>query len=153
MAVLIAADCLVGHFTQTNVEAFINQHASRWVKHPISIRLSWGCRRLLTVSVVALDMLGDSSELGYNHQVITDRTGNIERVRKRCAPLGIHLADVDEMQKEYRCHVEDVVKHDLSHYVSIAYDSERSKLAERLLDAVCRWYQRGKDAGDEVSAL
>lgn len=145
-------DFLVGHFTKANVEAFIGKHASQWGTQTISVRMSWGCRRLLPVNVVALQMLGEASELGYNHQAITDGTGSEKLVRSKCAPLGIPLADMGDMKEEYRRHVEDVVKSDLSHYVSIAYDDESSKLAECLLEAVCQWYQRGVRVGDEVSS-
>jgi hypothetical protein len=115
--------------------------------------MSWGYRKLLSVNVVAFTLLGDSSELGYNHQAITDGQGSFELVRNKCAPLGIDMADIDEMQTEYRRHVEDVVENDLSHYVSIAHDDQSSKFAERLLEAVCLWYQDGVGDNDEVSSF
>jgi hypothetical protein len=55
-----------------------------------------------------------------------------------------------EMQEEYRRHVEDIVRNDLSYYVSIVYDNERWGLAGRLVRAVCQWYQRGVVVGKEV---
>jgi hypothetical protein len=63
------------------------------------------------------------------------------------------MADTDDMKREYRCHVEDVVENDLPHYVSIAYDDQSSKFSERLLEAVCVWYQKGVGDDDEVSCL
>jgi hypothetical protein len=143
-------DYLIGHFTQENVESFIDKHASSWGCNPILVHLSWGCKRHLPVNVVALDMLDDSSKVGYNHQVINTADG-VEFVQKKCAPLGIHFAHIKEMQEEYRRHVDDVVQNDLVDYVSTAYDNERFGLAERLLKAICQWYQRGVDVGDEVS--
>jgi hypothetical protein len=63
------------------------------------------------------------------------------------------MADIDDMQKDYRCHVEDVVENDLLHYVSIAYDDQSSDLAERILKAICLWYQEGVGDDDEVSPI
>jgi hypothetical protein len=150
---LTLADCLVGHFTKTSVEAFIGKHAIQWGTHNIPVRMSWGCRKLLSVNVVAFSLLGDSSELAYNHQAIANGKGGVELVRNKCAPLGINMADIDDMKKDYRCHVEDVVENDLRHYVSIAYDDQSSKFAESLLEAVCLWYQKGVGDDDEVSRL
>jgi len=59
------------------------------------------------------------------------------------------MADLDDMRKEFRYHVEDVAENYLPHYVSIAYDDQSSKLAERLLEAVCLWYQNGVGDNDE----
>ncbi len=148
---LTVADCLVGHFNKASVEAFIGKHAIQWGAHNIPVQMSWGCRKLLSVNVVALSLLGDSSELAYNHQAIANRNGSVELVRNKCAPLGINMADIDDMKREYRYHVEDVVENDLLHYVSIAYDDQSSKLAERLLDAVCLWYHQGVGDDEEVS--
>lgn len=115
--------------------------------------MSWGCRKLLSVNVVALSLFCDSSELAYNHQAIANENGKIELVRNKCAPLGIKMADIDDMKNDYRCHVEDVVENDLPHYVSIAYDDQSSDLAERLLEAVCLWYLKGVGDDDEVCPI
>jgi len=147
------ADCLVGHFNKASVEAFISRNAIQWGTDTIPVHMSWGCRRLLSVNVVALSLFCDSSELAYNHQAITNENGSVELVRNKCAPLGINMADIDVMKKDYRCHVEDVVENDLPHYVSIAYDDQSSNLAERLLGAVCLWYQKGVGDDNEVSLV
>jgi len=115
--------------------------------------MSWGCRKLLSVNVVAFSLLGDSSELAYSYQGIANGQGNVEVVRNKCAPIGINMADYNDMKKEYHDHVEDVVENYLPHYVSIAHDDQSSKLAERLLEAVCLWYQKGVGDNDEVSRL
>ena len=149
---LTLVDCLFGHFTIQSVEAFIGDLAiHRGAEIPL--RMSWGCRKLLSVNVVAFTLFGDSSELAYNHQAIVIGRGNVELIRNKCAPLGISGADIDKMKREYHDHVEDVVKNDLLHYVSIAHDDQSSKFAERLLGAVCLWYQRGVGDDDEVSCL
>jgi hypothetical protein len=150
---LTLAGCLVGHFTVASVEAFIGKHAIQWGTHNIPVRMSWGCRKLLSVNVVAFSLLGDSSELAYNHQAISNGQGSVELVRNKCAPIGINMADLDDMRKEFRYHVEDVAENYLPHYVEIAHDDQSSKLAERLLEAVCHWYQKGVGDNDEVSRL
>jgi hypothetical protein len=115
--------------------------------------MSWGCRKLLGVNAVASTLLDDSSELAYYHQVIPNGQDSFELVRNKCAPLRINMADIEDMKREYRCHVEDAVKNDLSHYVSIAHDDQSSKFAEHLLEAVCLWYQKGVGDNDKVSCL
>lgn len=145
------ADYLMGHFTQANVEAFVDKHASGWGSHTFKVRMTWGCPKPLEADVVALSLYEESSELGFQHQVIFDAcTGRPALVRKNSPPLGIPLAAMFEMQNEYSKYVQDVVRNDLDHYIWTAYDDQHSLLPERLLRAIGNFYRAGSEVDDEV---
>jgi len=158
---------LMGHFSEGSVELFINQNSSGWHNHEIPVRISWGGRRSLPVTVTALRMRDESSEIGFNNQAFVN-AGRPTLVRRKSPPLGIPIASLDEMRNEYAEHIRNVLVKELDHYVSIAYDDQSSKLPERLLQSVCLYYQmsiKGKNVGktsgkkvgvggvDEVSGL
>jgi hypothetical protein len=149
---LTLADMLVGHFTEANVESFVTKHASGWGNRPLLVRMSWGSKRLLTANVVQLFLREETSEIGLQHQAIANGTARPTLVRQNSPPLGIPLASMVDLQKEYQKYVQEVVSKDLSHYPSVAYDDQTSKLSECLLRAVCVWYQNGVAAGEKVSA-
>jgi hypothetical protein len=137
---LISTDYLMGHFSESNIESFIEKHSIGWHNHEFPVRLSWGGRRLLPVTVSALRMRDGLSEIGFNNQSFV-KDGRPRFVRRNSPPLGIPLASIDEMQEEYSNHVREVVVNDLDHYVSIAYDGQRSSLPTHILKAVCLYYQ------------
>ena len=113
-----------------------------WIKHEFPVCLTWGGRRLLPVTVSALRMRDGSSEIGFNNQSYM-KDGRPKFVRRNSPPLGIQLASLNEMQKEYSSHVQEVAANDLEHYVSIAYEGQSSRLPQHLLQAVCLYYQMG----------
>jgi hypothetical protein len=134
--------------TQANVESFISQYASRWGSHHITVRMDWGCKRLLTVDVVTLSVRDESSEIGFHYQAVTKDKNAVELVKKRSPPLMIEFFRLPEMRKTYRSYVQDLVQNDLTHYVEIAYDS--NSLPQRVLSAVSQWYQMSDESDNEV---
>lgn len=137
---LNSTDYLMGHFSEGHIESFIKKHSVGWHSHEFPVRLSWGGRCLLPVTVSALRMRDGLSEIGFNNQSFVN-DGRPRFVRRNSPPLGIPLASIGEMQEEYSNHVREVVLNDLDHYVSMAYDGQRSSLPKHLLQAVCLYYQ------------
>lgn len=134
----------MGHFSESNIESFIKKHSVGWLNHEFPVRLSWGGRRLIPITVAALQMRGGLSEIGINNQSFV-KDGRPRFVRRNSPPLGIPLASMVEMQEEYSNHVREVVVNDLDHYISIAYDGQRSSLPKNVLQAVCLYYQMSVD--------
>jgi hypothetical protein len=144
-------DYLTGHFTTSNVEAFVNKHASSWGRQELRVQMSWGCQRLLPVTVVAIALQDDTSELGFVNTSTDDQNGRPVIVRRKSPPLGIPLASLGtRLQDEYRKHVRAVVLNDLDHYVSITYETQRSRVPERILQAVCRFFQMEPESEHKV---
>lgn len=152
LSALLVPPYLNGHFTVANVEQFVKNNAVGWGQIYMPIRLSWGYRRLISVEVVALNLL-PNSEMRFHDQAeaINDMNTRPALVRKNSPPLGIELASVDDMQTEYSGYVQTIVQEDIMRYVPIAYVDQDSKLPERLLWAICSFYNATREEDNEVS--
>jgi hypothetical protein len=143
---------LNGHFTQANVEKFVSNNATGWGTQFMFVRLSWGYQGgLIGAEVVALTLKANS-EMGFHHQtkVVDNMITRPALVRKNSPPLGIPLAAVDDMQNEYSRYIQNIVQNDIKGYWSVAYVDQESKLPERLLAAVCSFYNASREDDNEV---
>jgi hypothetical protein len=116
------------------------------------VRLSWGYQGgLIGAEVVALTLKANS-EMGFHHQtkVVDNMITRPALVRKNSPPLGIPLAAVDDMQNEYSRYIQNIVQNDIKGYWSVAYVDQESKLPERLLAAVCSFYNASREDDNEV---
>ena len=151
LTTLLVPTYLNGHFTKDNVERFVTANATGWGKRLMPVRLSWGYQDPIDVEVVTLD-LRPNSEMGFHHQaeatneMITRPTFK----RKNSPPLGIPLADVDELQNEYTRYVRSIVQNDIMEYVPCGYIDQRSELPEKLLGAICSFYAATRENDTEV---
>lgn len=107
---------LTSHITKANVESFIEKNASSWGHKNIRIQLSWRYRIPIEANVVAITMNSASSEIGILYS-----SENQALSSRKSPPLAIPLADLADMQTAYSRYVEDIVRNDLDHYVSTAY--------------------------------
>jgi hypothetical protein len=151
LSVFLVPKYLNGHFTQANVENFVTSNATGWGNKYMSVRLSWGYQGPIPAEVVNLTLRANS-EMGFHHQTKTV-DGMVTRpilVRKKSPPLGIPLAAVDEMQNEYSRYIQNIVQNDIAGYVPIAYVDQGSELPERLLAAICSFYNAGWEKDHEV---
>jgi len=134
---------LTSHITKANVESFIEKNASSWGHKNIRIQLSWRYRIPIEANVVAITMNSASSEIGILYS-----SENQALSSRKSPPLAIPLADLADMQTAYSRYVEDIVRNDLDHYVSTAYqwvyESSPSKL---LLHLFKRELCSGTDVG------
>ncbi|TAQ86179.1 hypothetical protein B7494_g5497 [Chlorociboria aeruginascens] len=146
-------DYLMGHFTQANVEAFLDRSRSCWGNQMIRVRLNWGHQRSLEADVVALTVGDCSSDLNFQHHAIFTGTGRPTFSRQKSPPLGIPLAGMVDMQDSYSSYVQELVRNDLSEYIATAYDDQKSRLPELLLKAACTFYEGGLGVGDECELL
>jgi hypothetical protein len=114
--------------------------------------MSWGYkRRLLDAEVVALTLVNNNSEMGYQELAVANGNARPLLVRKQSPPLGIPLAAMDDMQDKYAGYIQDIVQSDLAQYVPVAYTDQDSLLPQRLLGAVCAFYTAGSETDNEVS--
>lgn len=114
------------------------------------VRLSWGYRVPLKVTVVSLSVRGSTSIFRYQHQTYLNASGRPTFTKKKSPPLGIPLMLMEETQEEYARYIKRIVQHDLDEYARIAYEPEESDIAKRLLKTVCRFYIAGVESNDEV---
>ncbi|KAK6615066.1 hypothetical protein H4I95_00218 [Botrytis cinerea] len=117
------------------------------------VRLSWGYRVPLKVTVVSLSVRGSSSIFRYQHQTYINASGKATYTKKKSPPLGIPLMLMEETQEEYARYIKKIVQHDLEEYARIAYEPEESDIAKRLLKTVCQFYIAGVEANDEYELL
>jgi hypothetical protein len=68
-------------------------------------------------------------------------------MRKRSPPLGIQLANIDDMKYEYKKYIRDIVDGNLFGYLPVAYTDQESDLPVRLLTAVCSYYTAASEKG------
>jgi hypothetical protein len=145
-------DYLTSHLTKANVESFVSRNASSWGTEYLFVRMSWGYkRRLLDAEVVALTLVNNNSEMGYQELAVANGNARPLLVRKQSPPLGIPLAAMDDMQDKYAGYIQDIVQSDLAQYVPVAYTDQDSLLPQRLLGAVCAFYTAGSETDNEVS--
>jgi hypothetical protein len=151
LSIFLFPKYLNGHFTKANVENFVTSNVAGWGQISIPIRLSWGYHRLIYVEVVALN-LRPNSEMGFHHEAIaTDNiTTRLVLVRKNSPPLGIDLASIDDMQTEYSGYVQTIVQNDIMGYVPVAYIDQGSELPEKLLGAICSFYNATREEDHNV---
>jgi len=143
-------DYLMGHFTKANVESFVSQNAKSWGKQQMTVKMTWGYHRALEADVVAL-ALKENSQMAVAHATVyTNGPSKPTLVRKSSPPLGIPLAAMDEMGDIYAKYVQEIVQNDLAEYVPVAYTDQESRLPERLLAAVCKFYIAGHEQDNEV---
>lgn len=144
---------LNGHFTKANVESFVTANATGWGKSPMRVRLDWGYQDRIGVEVVTLNVRANS-EMSFHHQAEATHALNTrptqQLVRKNSPPLGIPLADVDELQNEYSLYVQKIVQEDIMKYVPCGYVDQESDLPERLLGAICNFYKVTRENDEEV---
>jgi len=153
LSTFLVPDYLMGHFTKANVESFVTRNASSWGTQFMVVRMTWGYRKLLQAEVVALALRSNSSEMGYQHQTLSNGNARPLLVRKQSPPLGIPLAAMDDMLGLYSSYIQDIVQSDLAAYVPVAYTDQDSKLPERLLGAVCSFYNAGLETDNECDLL
>ncbi len=151
LTILLVPKYLNGHFTKDNVEKFVTNNATGWGKQLMPVRLSWGYRDPIDVEVVTLE-LRPNSEMSFHHQA--EATNSLVTrpilVRKNSPPLGIPLADVDELQDEYLQYVRNIVQSNIMEYVDSAYVDQQSELPEKLLGAICSYYKTTREQDNEV---
>lgn len=137
-------------YTTENTKKFISRNADAWGTDEMIVRLSWGYRVPLKVTVVSLSVRGSSSIFRYQHQTYINASGKATYTKKKSPPLGIPLMLMEETQEEYARYIKKIVQHDLEEYARIAYEPEESDIAKRLLKTVCQFYIAGVEANDEV---
>ncbi|TGO75798.1 hypothetical protein BELL_0192g00020 [Botrytis elliptica] len=140
-------------YTTENTKKFISRNAEAWGTDEMIVRLSWGYRVPLKVTVVSLSVRGSTSIFRYQHQTYLNASGRPTFTRKKSPPLGIPLMLMEETQEEYARYIKRIVQHDLDEYARIAYEPEESDIAKRLLNTVCRFYIAGVEANDEYELL
>ncbi|KAF7867234.1 hypothetical protein EAF04_005317 [Stromatinia cepivora] len=140
-------------YTTENTKRFISKNADTWGTDEMIVRLSWGYRVPLKVTVVSLSVRGPTSIFRYQHQTYINASGRPTFTRKKSPPLGIPLMSMEERQEEYDRYIRGIVQHDLDEYVRVAYEPEESDLAKRLLKTVCQFYTAGVEASDEYVLL
>jgi hypothetical protein len=135
---------LNGQFTKANVENFVTSTASGWGSQLLNIKLNWGYQKPLDVEVVSLvPRQKDSIYYQVSQVILPSSTATPPKlVRKTSPPLGIPLADLDEMQVVYRKYLRDIVDGDLFEYVPVAYVDQEYDLPERLLTSICSYYSK-----------
>jgi hypothetical protein len=144
---------MIRQYTVENTEKFIAKNASGFGRDEMIIRLSWGYRVPLKVTVVSLSVRGSTSVFRYQSQTYVNKDGLPTFTKKKSPPLGILPTSMHDKHEEYKRYIEQIARRDLGQYVKIAYEPEESDLAKRLLQTVCQFYTAGVDAGDEVSML
>ncbi|KAJ8070699.1 hypothetical protein OCU04_001070 [Sclerotinia nivalis] len=140
-------------YTTENTKRFISKNADTWRTDKMVVRLSWGYRVPLKVTVVTLLLPESTSIFRYQHQTYINASGEPTFTRKRSPPLGIPLMSMEERQQEYARYIKEIVQHDLDEYAKVAYEPEESDLAKLLLKTVCQFYTAGKEANDEYGLL
>ncbi|KAK6614637.1 fungal zn binuclear cluster domain containing protein [Botrytis cinerea] len=140
-------------YTTENTKKFISRNADAWGTDEMIVRLSWGYRVPLKVTVVSLSVRGSSSIFRYQHQTYINASGKATYTKKKSPPLGIPLMLMEETQEEYARYIKKIVQHDLEEYARIAYEPEESDIAKRLLKTVCQFYIAGVEANDEYELL
>ncbi|KAI9641056.1 hypothetical protein NHQ30_010484 [Ciborinia camelliae] len=136
-----------------NTKRFISKNAESWGTDKMIVRLSWGYRVPLKVTVVSLSVRGSTSVFRYQHQTYINASGRPTFTRKKSPPLGIPVLSMEERQEEYARYIKEIVRNDLDGYAIIAYEPEESDLAKHLLRTVCQFYTAGVEANDEYELL
>ncbi|PQE15219.1 fungal zn binuclear cluster domain containing protein [Rutstroemia sp. NJR-2017a WRK4] len=149
----LVPDYMIRQYTVENTEKFIAKNASGFGRDEMIIRLSWGYRVPLKVTVVSLSVRGSTSVFRYQSQTYVNKDGLPTFTKKKSPPLGILPTSMHDKHEEYKRYVEQIARRDLAQYVKIAYEPEESDLAKRLLQTVCQFYTAGVNAGDEYELL
>ncbi|KAM3068278.1 hypothetical protein ACMFMF_009094 [Clarireedia jacksonii] len=149
----LVPDYMIRQYTMENTEKFIAKNSSGFGRDEMIIRLSWGYRVPLKVTVVSLSVRGSTSVFRYQSQTYVSKDGLPTFTKKKSPPLGIPPTSMHDKHEEYKRYIEQIARRDLAQYVKIAYEPEESDLAKRLLQTVCRFYTAGVDAGDEYELL
>ena len=130
---------LTGYFTKANLENFITKSATGWGKESITVRLTWGYQKLLDIEVVSL-VPRQIDSFYHSSTVPSSNVTGLQLITKRSPPLGIQLANIDNMKYQYNKYIRDIVDGDLFGYLPVAYNDQESDLPERILTAVCSYY-------------